>query len=257
MVLHQIPVIAGPSSDVPVVAAEILSERGIMTGDPDGMMRWDEQLTRAEAVKVLLAGLRRHPAGATKPSEKFSDVGSDHWVAKWMSQAAGIGLVRGYSDGMFRPDQPISMAEYAVLLSRVYAILGGHPSRIAVVRVRPDWAADEVGAAEPVLRWLAIGQAAPVDLDFPVTRAQAGNLLWAALQEFGLAYDIIGTLVSVDSRERAIEIEANSRILRLAVDADCVVLLRGSPSGLSEVALGAPCRVVLAPSGLCSLLVIE
>ena len=50
---------------------------------------------------------------------------STHWAADEIDRAMELGLVKGYPDGTFQPDKPITRAEAAVLLLRLYdKILG-------------------------------------------------------------------------------------------------------------------------------------
>lgn len=74
----------------------------------------DEIITRGAAVQQMYDGLR--PAGETPPD--FSDVGegSPHWGALGWAQKAG--LVSGYGDGAFGPDDPLTVEQAAVILHR-------------------------------------------------------------------------------------------------------------------------------------------
>lgn len=48
-----------------------------------------------------------------------------HWAVKDIDRAMELGLVKGYPDGTFKPDQPITRAEAAVLILRLYDKLLG------------------------------------------------------------------------------------------------------------------------------------
>ena len=52
----------------------------------------------------------------------FSDVPTTHPLAKDVCMAMRNGLIRGYGDGSFRPDQPITFAEATKIVSRAYAL---------------------------------------------------------------------------------------------------------------------------------------
>lgn len=46
---------------------------------------------------------------------KFTDVPQDHWARADIEEAARLGLVGGYPDGTYRPEQPITRAEEAAI----------------------------------------------------------------------------------------------------------------------------------------------
>ena len=52
-------------------------------------------------------------------SKSFIDVPSTHWAAKYINFAATRGWVTGYSDGTFKPENPISRAEVAAVTCRL------------------------------------------------------------------------------------------------------------------------------------------
>lgn len=49
---------------------------------------------------------------------KFKDVPDTHWAAKAIDELSEKGIIKGYEDGTFRPDESITRAEAAVMLSR-------------------------------------------------------------------------------------------------------------------------------------------
>lgn len=48
---------------------------------------------------------------------------STHWAVKSIDWAIERGLMKGYPDGTFKPDKPITRAELAVVLNRIYDML--------------------------------------------------------------------------------------------------------------------------------------
>jgi len=58
----------------------------------------------------LLATKAPEPVQPPKPPEKFTDLGS-HWAKNEILEEAGLGLIAGYSNGTFRPDDPPTRAE--------------------------------------------------------------------------------------------------------------------------------------------------
>ena len=52
-------------------------------------------------------------------SGSFRDVTSTHWAFDSVERAAEMGLVTGYSDGTFRPDTPVTRAQFVLMLWRM------------------------------------------------------------------------------------------------------------------------------------------
>jgi hypothetical protein len=88
---------------------------GLTTGFGDGTFRPDAPVTRAEAVTLLW---RLACAPTDTASAAFGDLGAD-WYRQAVAWAVAIEAVRGYPDGSFRPDAPLTRAELATVLWRV------------------------------------------------------------------------------------------------------------------------------------------
>jgi len=52
------------------------------------------------------------PAVTAQSQTTFTDVPSTHWAASAIAQAVQAGYVSGYEDGTFKPDKPVSRAEF-------------------------------------------------------------------------------------------------------------------------------------------------
>lgn len=89
--------------------------KNIMGGFEDGSFRPDERLSRAMLAQILYnrAGRPEVPAGS-----RFPDVDPKAWYAPAVNWAHSKGLVDGFEDGSFRPDQPVSREQMAVILWR-------------------------------------------------------------------------------------------------------------------------------------------
>ncbi|OPX84352.1 MAG: Surface layer protein precursor [Pelotomaculum sp. PtaB.Bin104] len=96
----------------------------IVDGYPDGTIKPDQPITRAEFAKVVVMelGLNADIAPATT---QFSDVDSTHWAGGMINVAVGQGIIKGYPDGTFRPDANVTYAEAITMLVRM---LGYAPS---------------------------------------------------------------------------------------------------------------------------------
>ena len=113
---------SGDFPDVPKdhwAAARIvrMAQAGIITGFPDGTFRPSAQVTREEIVTMLVRAMRKEPT--VSAIQTFSDVTSSRWSAGNIETAVAEGWVKGYPDGTFKPSNPITRSEMAVMVVRV------------------------------------------------------------------------------------------------------------------------------------------
>lgn len=157
-------------------AAAFVSARELFNGTGPNTFSPDAPMTRAMLAAVL-HNLEGNPAPAG--SGGFADVPSGLWCADAVDWAAVQGIVDGYAGGLFRPDEPITREQLAVMLWR-YA---GRPAPSAGAALNfPD--ADAAGdyareallwaAEEGVLGGYADGRLNPKGA---ATRAQTARML--------------------------------------------------------------------------------
>lgn len=60
------------------------------------------------------------PVEADGLSDGFTDVPPGHWAKDTLDWAVGLGIAKGYGDGTFRPDEPVTEAEFLVMMLRAY-----------------------------------------------------------------------------------------------------------------------------------------
>lgn len=100
--------------------AGLLSELSIMQGDPDGNMRYDDLVSRAECTKIAVSSSNYRNSVATgSKTSPFSDVKSSHWAAPYVTVGIKNGLVKGYLDATFRPSETVLYEEAATMFLRV------------------------------------------------------------------------------------------------------------------------------------------
>lgn len=88
-------------------------------GYPDGSVRPDDKLTRAETITMLyrlLTSERQAELAATDC--KFKDVSANSWYYQVVASMTKGGYIMGYPDGTFRGDSEISRAEFIAMLVR-------------------------------------------------------------------------------------------------------------------------------------------
>ena len=115
-----------PFDDVPAWAAGYVAaayNHKYMRGYPDGSFRGDGNITRAEFVSMLVQYMSAKglelPA---KDSRSFTDVdpNGDDWYVGAVYTLADGGIINGYEDGTFRPDNSVTRAEAVVMLNRFF-----------------------------------------------------------------------------------------------------------------------------------------
>ena len=99
------------------VAISVMTKVGVIQGYEDGTFKPDDNITRAELAAVAARFARLmdlDSAGRTK----FTDI-SGHWAEADIVYVASIGWYLGYEDGSFKPDQPITRAEFMAIVNRM------------------------------------------------------------------------------------------------------------------------------------------
>ena len=96
-------------------------EKGIMDGTGADRFSPNAPLTRAMIVTILY---RMAGSPAMSGASDFKDVDSNKWFAKAVAWAAANGIVNGYGDSLFGPNDPVTREQLAAILYR-YAVYGG------------------------------------------------------------------------------------------------------------------------------------
>ena len=127
-------------------AIRYVVDRGLMNGVSDTTFSPNSTLTRSMLVTILHR-LEGTPAAS---GNSFADVASDTWYTDAVSWAAANGIVTGYSDTQFAPDDSITREQLAAILYRYAAYKGMDTSATADLTNFPDngsvstWAGDSV-----------------------------------------------------------------------------------------------------------------
>ncbi len=95
------------------------SHAAYINGYPDGTVRPEATITRAEAASIFYRAMTEE-SRETYRSELniFSDVADDAWYKDAVCTMAAAGIIKGYEDGTFHPDANITRAEIAAMVTR-------------------------------------------------------------------------------------------------------------------------------------------
>lgn len=88
---------------------ETLVELGAVNGFGDGTFRPDESVTRAQLLKMTLLAFGIDPDEDIEENP-FGDVEDDDWFRSHVLMAHNMGVVEGFNDGSFKPNDEITRA---------------------------------------------------------------------------------------------------------------------------------------------------
>lgn len=98
-----------------VHAISQVNERGLMIGDADQNFRPDHEITRAEIAAIAARwGNFKNKDGANA----FLDI-NGHWAEDAIKSVSSAGMMQGYDDGSFRPNQALTRAEAVIVINRL------------------------------------------------------------------------------------------------------------------------------------------
>ena len=91
-----------------------------VTGYEDGTFRPDSPITRAEATVVLWRMLPIFQQQPYSTHAHYSDVPDGLWYSYAINRMAELHILDGYEDGTFRPDEPITREQFAVIVCKFF-----------------------------------------------------------------------------------------------------------------------------------------
>lgn len=143
-------------------AIKDLQAKGVIEGYADGSFKPKDGINRVEFLKILLESRGEMSLDG---ANCFPDV-QDQWFAKYVCAAKAEGIVSGYPDGTFRPDQPINFVEASKMLSLAY--------EQDIKQESSEW-------YEGYARALEGSKAIPptvATLDAPLNRGEMAEMMW-------------------------------------------------------------------------------
>ena len=149
-------------------------------GYPDGTVHPNGQITRAEVATIFFRLLRDEVRdGAFTTSNSYSDVAYGKWYNNPISTMSALGIITGYPDGTFKPNKPITRAEFAAIAARFDETQSGKSATFS--DVIGHWAAKEIGIAY-ANEWIKGYPDGTFKPDQNITRAEAMTLINRVLE---------------------------------------------------------------------------
>jgi hypothetical protein len=125
----------------------------------------------------------------TNEGEKeFADT-KQHWAQRMIDWFARLGVMNGYADGSFKPDQPISRAEFSTMLVRLFRLESDSGDGSEFTDVRGHWAENDIAVLNKhdIVRGYQDGNFKP---DATITREEMVTILMRLIDESMLVQDI-------------------------------------------------------------------
>ncbi|MBM7868104.1 hypothetical protein GTO89_15145 [Heliobacterium gestii] len=98
-----------------------MGSRMVISGVGNGMFEPDREITRAEFAAIVVKGLGLKPGTGTN---LYSDVRPAEWYGPFIQTAAAYGIISGYGDGTFGPDDRITREQAMTMMARAMKITG-------------------------------------------------------------------------------------------------------------------------------------
>lgn len=120
---------------------------GYIVGRTETTVAPEADITRAEVATIFFRLLTDESRAAFWSTESgFTDVDAGDWYNNAVATMANAGVVNGYEDGAFRPDAPITRAEFAAMAVRFYES-EAEIDHDAFSDIASSWARDEINLA--------------------------------------------------------------------------------------------------------------
>ncbi|MGF1571102.1 MAG: S-layer homology domain-containing protein [Nodosilinea sp.] len=146
-------------AQIPSYAIDALAsatEQGLVVNYPDpAQLRPQEPMTRAEVAALIYQGLVALGQAPKLKSDvvvqahtvqgSFPDIRT-HWARDFIQGLLNQNLIRGYDDGQFYPDRPMTRGQFAALLNSAFTLTPRRPATLFRDVPPSYWATDAIQA---------------------------------------------------------------------------------------------------------------
>lgn len=163
-----------------------LASRDVIGGFPNGTFRPTDEITRAQFAAIVVKALGIQPSSGGKV---FTDVPAGHWAANAIASASNAGLIGGFPDGTFKPEEKITRAQALIILSKALAGEGPHlPNAMAKftdANAVPDWAKGAIESAAAAGIIVNFPDATKIQPNSVATRGEVAGMMYQTLNVLG------------------------------------------------------------------------
>jgi len=160
-------------------AIEYLYSVGIVNGNPDGTFAPDNNVTRAEFIKMVIVAMGISDIEGECP---FGDVAADSWYASYVEKAYKAGIVSGDENGNFNPDVAITRQDIVTILYRALDMDITASASFKDADSISDYAKDAVGyfASKGIVNGYEDGSFGPQN---NATRAETATIIYRIIKD--------------------------------------------------------------------------
>ena len=155
-------------------AIEFLYKKKVVNGNPDGTFAPNNNVTRAEFIKMVVEAMG---IGSAYDQTPFSDVAPDSWYATYVARAYKEGIALGDDSGRFYPEEPITRQDMVTILYRALGAEETGDISFTDSESISDYAKAAVGyfASNGIVNGLGDGNFGPQNF---ATRAQTAVIIY-------------------------------------------------------------------------------
>lgn len=100
--------------------AQVLVKLGLMQGYEDGSLRLENNIKRSEFITLILkVACIEKSDNIDTIKMSFEDLNTNHWAYDYIMTAWHFGIISGYPDNTFAPDNPVTLTEALLALIRI------------------------------------------------------------------------------------------------------------------------------------------
>ena len=112
--------VTGTTDENGIIVLPGKEHKAYIFGYNDGTFRADNDMTRSEAAAIFARLIAEEKGETVSGKATFSDVKSNDWCYKYIGYLEKYDIIKGYSDGTFRPDDAVTRAEFVTMAVRYY-----------------------------------------------------------------------------------------------------------------------------------------
>jgi hypothetical protein len=179
-----------PSSHWAKNEIEKLAAKLLLAGKSEQIYAPSSEVKRSEFTTMLVKALGLKPL---PPTDQFKDTKDEAWYARYISSGTRAGLVYGVTQETFKPDDPITRAQMAVMIDRAMNWVSSAPVQSkgnSYSSIYEDWSQLPLWASPAIVRIIDAGimkgiTASQFNGNRAVTRAEAAVVLERMMVHIG------------------------------------------------------------------------